>query len=57
VRIEQVSLLLYPNDILAAIGVTFCLVSRQLDEGTFEKGLADWRNKHPEEVIEDAVDE
>jgi len=45
------------NKEVKKLGVTFCLVSRQLDEGTFEKGLADWRNKHPEEVIEDAVDE
>ncbi len=36
------------------IGVTFCLVSNGLDDRTFEHGLAEWRKRHPVEVVEDA---
>uniref|UniRef100_A0A0W0F6C7 Magnesium-dependent phosphatase-1 n=1 Tax=Moniliophthora roreri TaxID=221103 RepID=A0A0W0F6C7_MONRR len=35
------------------LGVTFCLVRNGMDNQTFEKGLAEWRKRHPEEVNED----
>lgn len=35
-------------------GVTFCMVHNGMDHRTFEKGLAEWRKRHPEEVVEDA---
>ncbi|KAL0568554.1 hypothetical protein V5O48_013433 [Marasmius crinis-equi] len=35
------------------LGVTFCLVRRQMDHDTFEKGLAEWRRRHPAPPQED----
>ncbi|CAL1702888.1 unnamed protein product [Somion occarium] len=42
------------NKEVESLGVTFCLVSRELDDRTFEHGLNEWRHRHPVEVIEDA---
>jgi magnesium-dependent phosphatase 1 len=36
-------------------GVTFCLVRDGTTARIFEKGLADWRKRHPEEVMGDAA--
>jgi magnesium-dependent phosphatase 1 len=35
-------------------GVTFHLVRDGTNAQEFEKGLATWRKKHPEEVMEEA---
>ncbi|TFY83480.1 hypothetical protein EWM64_g533 [Hericium alpestre] len=43
------------NKEVEALGVTFVLVRKGLDAGTFEHGLGEWRRRHPEEVIEDAA--
>ncbi|KII84910.1 hypothetical protein PLICRDRAFT_57416 [Plicaturopsis crispa FD-325 SS-3] len=43
------------NKEVESLGVTFCLVQNALDNRTFEKGLAEWRKRHPEEVVEDAA--
>ncbi|KAK1219539.1 hypothetical protein PQX77_017727 [Marasmius sp. AFHP31] len=37
----------YRNSETQQLGVTFCLVKRQMDNDTFEKGLAEWRKRHP----------
>ncbi|KAJ3974918.1 magnesium-dependent phosphatase-1 [Lentinula raphanica] len=37
------------------LGVTFHLVRDGLDDRTFERGIAEWRKRHPVEVIEDAA--
>ncbi|EKM51009.1 uncharacterized protein PHACADRAFT_128667 [Phanerochaete carnosa HHB-10118-sp] len=42
------------NAEVESLGVTFCLVQRGMDDRTFEKGLAEWRRRHPVEVVEDA---
>ncbi|KAI0073977.1 magnesium-dependent phosphatase-1 [Panus rudis PR-1116 ss-1] len=42
------------NKEVESLGVTFCLVSRGLDDRTFEHGLNEWRRRHPTEVAEDA---
>ncbi|KAL4249006.1 HAD superfamily protein [Abortiporus biennis] len=42
------------NKEVESLGVTFCLVKRGLDDLTFEHGLAEWRKRHPVEVVEDA---
>ncbi|KIP03234.1 hypothetical protein PHLGIDRAFT_31887 [Phlebiopsis gigantea 11061_1 CR5-6] len=42
------------NNEVESLGVTFCLVQRGMDDRTFEKGLTEWRRRHPVEVIEDA---
>jgi len=36
------------NKEVASLGVTFQLVSRGIDNTTFEKGLASWRKRNPE---------
>ncbi|KAH7925786.1 magnesium-dependent phosphatase-1 [Leucogyrophana mollusca] len=36
------------------LGVTFILVENGLDDRTFERGLKEWRRRHPVEVTEDA---
>ncbi|KIK63493.1 hypothetical protein GYMLUDRAFT_163219 [Collybiopsis luxurians FD-317 M1] len=41
------------NKEVEELGVTFCLVRNGLDDRTFEKGLAEWRKRHPVEVAED----
>ncbi|KAF9061558.1 magnesium-dependent phosphatase-1 [Rhodocollybia butyracea] len=41
------------NKEVEGLGVTFCLVRDGVDDRTFEKGLAEWRKRHPEEVTED----
>ncbi|KAJ3858650.1 magnesium-dependent phosphatase-1 [Lentinula novae-zelandiae] len=43
------------NKEVEKLGVTFCLVKKGLDDRTFERGLAEWRKRHPEEVFEDPV--
>lgn len=40
-----------------SLGVTFCLVQKGMDDRTFERGLAEWRKRHPTEVVEDADNE
>ncbi|KAF5375773.1 hypothetical protein D9757_008979 [Collybiopsis confluens] len=42
------------NKEVEALGVTFCLVRNGVDDRTFEKGLAEWRKRHPVEVAEGA---
>ncbi|KZT30035.1 magnesium-dependent phosphatase-1 [Neolentinus lepideus HHB14362 ss-1] len=43
------------NKEVEALGVTFCLVLHGTDERTLEAGLAEWRKRHPVEVVEDAA--
>lgn len=43
------------NKEVESLGVTFCLVQRGVDDRSFEKGLAEWRKRHPAEVVEDAA--
>ncbi|KAH8105102.1 magnesium-dependent phosphatase-1 [Cristinia sonorae] len=43
------------NKEVESLGVTFCIVKRGLNDRTFEDGLAEWRKRHPVEVIEDAA--
>ncbi|TFK51172.1 magnesium-dependent phosphatase-1 [Heliocybe sulcata] len=43
------------NKEVESLGVTFCLVRHGTDERTLEAGLAEWRKRHPVEVIEDAA--
>ncbi|KAE9390944.1 magnesium-dependent phosphatase-1 [Gymnopus androsaceus JB14] len=43
------------NKEVEALGVTFCLARNGMDDRTFEKGLAEWRKRHPVEVTEDAA--
>ncbi len=38
-------------------GVTFQLVQRGLDNTCFEKGLENWRARHPEQVLDTAQEE
>ncbi|KAE9390948.1 hypothetical protein BT96DRAFT_1001786 [Gymnopus androsaceus JB14] len=45
----------YRNKEVEALGVTFCLAQNGMDDQTFEKGLAEWRKRHPVEVTEDAA--
>ncbi|EEB90504.1 hypothetical protein MPER_11279, partial [Moniliophthora perniciosa FA553] len=47
----------YRNKETEQLGVTFCLVRNGMDNQTFEKGLAEWRKRHPEEVNEDVPSE
>jgi len=42
------------NKEVESLGVTFCLAPNGLDERTFQKGLGEWRKRHPHEVVEDA---
>ncbi|CCL98026.1 uncharacterized protein FIBRA_00019 [Fibroporia radiculosa] len=42
------------NREVESLGVTFCLASSGLDDKTFQKGLNEWRKRHPVEAIEDA---
>ncbi|GJE90662.1 magnesium-dependent phosphatase [Phanerochaete sordida] len=42
------------NNEVESLGVTFWLVQQGTDDRTFEKGLAEWRKRHPVEVAEDA---
>ncbi|KAF9267016.1 magnesium-dependent phosphatase-1 [Marasmius fiardii PR-910] len=39
------------------LGVTFCLVRNGMDNQTFEKGLAEWRKRHPVSATEGEGDE
>ncbi|KAL1725388.1 magnesium-dependent phosphatase-1 [Schizophyllum commune] len=41
------------NSEVESLGVTFCLVRNGMDLQTFEKGLAEWRRRHPVKVVED----
>ncbi|KAJ4465080.1 magnesium-dependent phosphatase-1 [Lentinula aciculospora] len=41
------------NKEVEQLGVTFCLVRNGLDDRTFERGLAEWRTRHPLETLED----
>ncbi|KAI0824373.1 magnesium-dependent phosphatase-1, partial [Trametes gibbosa] len=43
------------NREVESLGVTFCLVPSGVDDRTFERGLAEWRKRHPVEVAEDAA--
>ncbi|KAH9847746.1 magnesium-dependent phosphatase-1 [Lenzites betulinus] len=43
------------NKEVESLGVTFCLVPGGVDDRTFERGLAKWRQRHPVEVAEDAA--
>ncbi|KAI0367100.1 magnesium-dependent phosphatase-1 [Pilatotrama ljubarskyi] len=42
------------NKEVESLGVTFCLVPNGLDDRSFERGLSEWRKRHPVEVAEDA---
>ncbi|KAF8632133.1 hypothetical protein AX15_002027 [Amanita polypyramis BW_CC] len=42
------------NKEVEKLGVTFCLVSEGIDITTFEKGIEEWRKRHPEEVPNNA---
>ncbi|KAH9895664.1 magnesium-dependent phosphatase-1 [Cubamyces lactineus] len=42
------------NKEVESLGVTFCLVPNGVDDRTFERGLSEWRKRHPVEVAEDA---
>ncbi|KAI8977738.1 magnesium-dependent phosphatase-1 [Trametes punicea] len=42
------------NREVESLGVTFCLVPNGLDDRSFERGLSEWRKRHPVEVVEDA---
>ncbi|EIM85112.1 magnesium-dependent phosphatase-1 [Stereum hirsutum FP-91666 SS1] len=41
------------NSEVESLGITFVLVRKGVDERPFEQGLAEWRRRHPEEVVED----
>ncbi|KAI0643429.1 magnesium-dependent phosphatase-1 [Trametes meyenii] len=43
------------NREVESLGVTFCLVPSGVDDRLFERGLAEWRKRHPVEVAEDAA--
>jgi len=43
------------NKQVESLGVTFQLVSRGLDNATFEKGLASWRSRNPEIPLEETT--
>ncbi|GBE86013.1 magnesium-dependent phosphatase-1 [Sparassis latifolia] len=42
------------NKEVESLGVTFCLAPDGLDDRTFERGLHEWRKRHPHEVVDDA---
>lgn len=42
------------NSEVEQLGITFCLVRNGTDAQTFERGLAEWRRRHPVKVVEDA---
>ncbi|KAJ3834278.1 magnesium-dependent phosphatase-1 [Lentinula raphanica] len=44
------------NKEVEELGVTFHLVRDGLDDRTFERGIAEWRKRHPVEVILDPED-
>ncbi|KAF9810708.1 hypothetical protein IEO21_06842 [Rhodonia placenta] len=44
------------NREVESLGVTFCLAPNGLDERTFQKGLNEWRKRHPVEVVEGPSD-
>ncbi|KAJ3746902.1 magnesium-dependent phosphatase-1 [Lentinula raphanica] len=44
------------NKEVEELGVTFHLVRDGLDDRTFERGIAEWRKRHPVEVIEGVED-
>ncbi|PFH47537.1 hypothetical protein AMATHDRAFT_82162 [Amanita thiersii Skay4041] len=41
------------NKEVEKLGVTFHLVPSGLNHNSFEKGLAEWRSRHPEQVLND----
>ncbi|KAJ3766639.1 hypothetical protein FB446DRAFT_824581 [Lentinula raphanica] len=43
------------NKEVEELGVTFHFVRNGLDDRTFERGLAEWRKRHPVEVVDDAA--
>jgi hypothetical protein len=46
---------LSPNHLIPnSTGVTFCLVTDGTTSALVDKGLAEWRKRHPVEVAEDA---
>ncbi|KAI0268442.1 magnesium-dependent phosphatase-1 [Russula aff. rugulosa BPL654] len=45
------------NSEVESLGVTFQLVQRGLDNACFEKGLENWRTRHPEKVLDAAPEE
>lgn len=53
-HIEAVSWLTVPY---VWTGVTFHLVSSGMNDRDFERGLSEWRKRHPAEVVEDAAGE
>ncbi|KIL57864.1 hypothetical protein M378DRAFT_15965 [Amanita muscaria Koide BX008] len=43
------------NKEVEKLGVTFYLASSGVNNKSFEKGLAEWRKRHPEEAVNDAA--